>query len=60
MAALGDGRMLSKDDKCTILDLYMGANSICKVPLSTAEGRGDDVTGSTASNIASAKVKEMR
>ena len=31
IAVLSNVRMLSMDDMCTILDLYMGTNSICKV-----------------------------
>ena len=58
MAALGDATMLSTEDTCAILDLYMGDGNIHKVPPSMAEARGDKAAGSQAMSVAQACSKK--
>ena len=54
MTALGDATTLSMADTFTILYLYRGARSICKVPPSMTEAGGDKATGSPALSVAQA------
>lgn len=52
MAPLSNIKLLSAEDMCTLLDLYMGADATQKVPTSKSDTRDDEAAGSSAMSIA--------
>ena len=59
MVDLGNATVMSAEDTCAIMELYMSNECTHKVPPSTAEAGGDKAAGSPAMSIAQASSKRI-